>query len=230
MNLIYPLGYGSRMNDRELMYSLRSVDKYCNNIDEVIIIGQLPSFLKNVTYIKADDKESKENNILNKINLYFKHNEGRILFMNDDHFLTKEIDAENYPYYYHGTLKDNAVNHYGSSYGDSIQNTIRALRGKSQLNYDIHCPIIYEGNKFLQLKIKYPKQDMGYLIKSLYCNTFDIVGEEMTDLKFNAGLSTELYREKIGERHIFSMGNGAYCRNFWLLMENLYPHKSKFEK
>lgn len=229
MNIIIPLNKGSRFNDKELMYCIRGIEMFLSNVEQIFIIGYLPPFLKNVTLIKADDRNGKENNIYNKVRSYFKQHGGKAIFFNDDHFITKPIDAENYPYYYCRTLKENMMNHRGNTYYYSILNTIQALRKKPQRNFDVHCPIIYEAEKFLQLDKLYPRLDAGYILKSLYCNTFGIEGEEMNDLKFLDKLSFAGYQDAIKARHIFSMDNRTACSEYWKFMDSLYPNKSKYE-
>ena len=60
------------MADDELRYSLRSVEKHLKNFGKVYIIGNLPSFLKDVVHIPYDDVDrSKETNIYKNINLHY---------------------------------------------------------------------------------------------------------------------------------------------------------------
>ena len=44
MDILYVVGTGSKWDNNELRYSLRSIDKYGINIDRVFIVGTKPDF------------------------------------------------------------------------------------------------------------------------------------------------------------------------------------------
>ena len=44
MDIVYILGNGSKFNNEEIRYSLRSLEKFVN-FDRVFIVGECPKFL-----------------------------------------------------------------------------------------------------------------------------------------------------------------------------------------
>lgn len=68
MDVVYPLGKGSKFRDDfELRYSLRSLDVQ-PWVDGVFIIGHRPAWVRGVKYISCNDPyKAKDANIINKI-------------------------------------------------------------------------------------------------------------------------------------------------------------------
>ncbi len=102
IDILYPIGKGSVMNNDELRYSLRSVEKHLKNFRNVYIIGQKPDFLKDVVHIPHEDIDrSKETNIYKKIlrGCQDETISDQFLFMNDDHFFLEDIDAPTFPFF-----------------------------------------------------------------------------------------------------------------------------------
>jgi hypothetical protein len=54
--IVIPLGNGSLLDNIELRYSLRSIDKYCYGYSgEIVIVGKLPEFVKGISAIGVYD-------------------------------------------------------------------------------------------------------------------------------------------------------------------------------
>ena len=51
VDLVYVLGKGSRWQDNELRFSLRSVSKNLSNVGQIFIVGQIPDFVKNCVHV-----------------------------------------------------------------------------------------------------------------------------------------------------------------------------------
>lgn len=93
MQLVIPL-HKSRINYQDLRYALRSVEKYGNFDGEVVIVGEKPAWIKNVTHLKLTDDPNewyKERNIYRKILKSFEVVGDNFIFMNDDHVLLKDV-------------------------------------------------------------------------------------------------------------------------------------------
>ena len=61
MDIVYIIGKGSKWNNQELKYSLRSIAKYGINIGKVFIVGYKPNFVSDeVIYIPCDDIGEKK--------------------------------------------------------------------------------------------------------------------------------------------------------------------------
>ena len=103
MIVCYPLT--TQLDYTELRYSLRSIEKYLQDVEEVIIVGDnLPDWINNVTQIILPDiKGKKQLSIRRKILAALNYTD-EILFMNDDVYFLKP--SNDFPYYYHGYLKN----------------------------------------------------------------------------------------------------------------------------
>lgn len=109
MDILYILGTGSKHNNDELRYSLRSLERYGNGLGRVYLVGECPEWLntETVTYIPFKDKESsKFKRIWAKIVYAVNHCDisDDFLLSSDDIFHVKPIDLNNYPYYHKNGL------------------------------------------------------------------------------------------------------------------------------
>lgn len=237
MDLIIPIKSGTI--PIELKYSLRSLDKYLKGLGNVFIIGERIHQLKGLKYLYfKDDRQSrwKERNIYKKIMVACKSKDVSedFVFLNDDHFLTKEFDINSLPFYHKGDLQDTMVKNSGD-YRKSLNHSRKLLSeaGKKTLDFDTHFPIVYNKKKFIDTFVcdgidwNIP---FGYVIKSVYCNYNDIDGEFGGDCKVQAKLTYEQIKEKIGDRSFFSTSDGSINDDMIKYLNELYPNKSKYER
>src|SRR5688572_29644823 len=190
IDVVYPLKeFGSRWKDNEIRYSLRSVEKHLHGVRNVYIIGHKPEFLQNVIHIPAKDAdEIPDNNILQKVLVACKTPEisSPFLFMNDDHYLLADFDAETFPSYKFHTLSAYVERRGNDGYGRRARNTLKYLKdnGLPDNFFDIHFPILYDKKKAKEIFSKLPKIPDGYILKSIYANALRLPGEEIRDCKF----------------------------------------------
>lgn len=245
IDIVCPLGKNSKWFDNELKYSLRSIEKFGKNIGRIFIIGEYPDFLLaeflscDLYHIPSTDKYGHERNIHEKIKIACldERISENFLFWNDDFFLTQEIDLEQYPYYENGTLRnqiDKRIRFDG--YRFSLQNTEDFLRqrGLFTMMHDIHCPIIYNKKKYLNLmeQVDWTARG-GYVIKSLYANYYKEKIVFMEDLKFTESIGLDEIKTKIKDRHIFSIADTVMMcpsKTMKTFLEESYSNKSKYEK
>ena len=117
IDVFYVLGSGSKWQNNEIRYSLRTLEKYGHNVGQVYIVGQRPSFISDkIKYIRAADIGTPACNHWYKVKRFFiETGIKRACYMMDDIFFIKDVDLENYPYYCHEELKkydDSWKNHY----------------------------------------------------------------------------------------------------------------------
>ncbi len=240
IDVVYLINKQSNHNNIELVYSLRSLEKYLKNYRDIYIIGELPdNFLINIKHYNIKDEFYKQQNIMQKIK--FACNivglSENFIFFNDDHFLCKEVDANTYPYYF-STSKFNKiiVREETDVYRNITADTYKLLMQKNFNNYpkyfDIHTPIIYNKAEFIRIMelVNWDATKIGYLVKSLYCNTTKISLhiEELKDMKVNSPVKGKL-KDYLANRNVFSIGDGAINEDFLNQMEEMYPNKSKHE-
>lgn len=237
MDVVYPIGRGSVWGDREIKYSLRSVQKHLSGVDNIWVIGHLPDHVTNVRHIEFEDVcGNKEANICAKILRACDEPEisQDFLFMNDDHFLLSDFTASEFPYYYKGEIQ--AFLSKAPRRGAYIQAVVRtfyALRSKGKLTkyFDAHCPIVYNKDKFKQVMGGFDVDGkIGMVLKSLYCNILDIEGEQQIDCKINKLCMAEEILAYIKNKKFFSIGNKAINEQLEVVLKQLYPEPSRWEK
>lgn len=242
VDVVYILGTGSKWQNNEIRYSLRSIEKYLLNYGNVFIVGEKPDFVQNVIHIPiADGVEDAASNIMAKIvyacasPLISKH----FLCMQDDIFLLNYFVADKFPYYKDGSLYDLLLSTpIDNWYRKNILSTRDCLQNKSKKSdhFDTHVPIIYDKPSFVTVMSQYDWNAASYLIKSLYCNTLRIEGEQLADSKIRQRIGLDPAREFVKDKTIFSIGDECLRNTKFAksaipkLLQELYPNKSKYEK
>jgi len=151
MDVLYYIGSGSHHHNDELRYSLRSLQVHCKDVDKVFIVGNKPTFLKNVEYIWVEDKDQWWKNAFEKTKAAIKAGiSDEFLLMNDDFFMLSDFKAANYPFYHKGDMPLTAKN----KYQEVIVNTRKILEKQKKpfKHYGVHCPIRINKEKYLSLE------------------------------------------------------------------------------
>jgi len=200
----------------ELRYALRSLSLQYPYAEVVLIGPVIPEWVTNIRHIIHEDAkfhEWKSLNIYNKIQVALKDYE-RVLFMNDDHYLLSGV------YYSHhkGLLTVEGRNPIGT-YTKLLQNTIDALQ-TGAFDFDTHCPIWYDRDKFAALAALDWTKQHGYGIKSCYCGLNNIEGDYYPDLKFNGHIGD------VTGRLYFSTEDTCHIKG----LKDLFPNPCVYEK
>jgi hypothetical protein len=228
-SIVIPLGTGSRYNNRELIFALRSFEKHLKGISSVVIVGDCPDFLQNIIHIPRADTSHKQANIRNKIlcACYDDRVTDDFCFLNDDVFLLQDLDITNVPYWYSGDL----TNYKEEGTKALIEELMwRRLPTK---RFDLHQPIVYNKRKFMMAVNDFHER---CIIKSTYCNYWRIEGEPMIDMKVRHPHSYQWIKENIPGRIYFSVGENkdVYADglnpSMWKFLEEMFPEKSSYEK
>jgi hypothetical protein len=193
MDILYPLVEQSRYRHFEFRMSLRSIEKHLGKVGTVYVIGHLPAWADNIVHIAAEDdtRRPPDFNIMNKIRLFCEQYQGEeFMLFNDDHFLMSDFQADQFPYFYSGTLDDKVRRRGPDPYGKRMSNTLEYLKGKGYptKHFDIHYPIIYNKTEFIRTVVEAVdwKVSQGFVIKGLYCNSLGIEGTATEDFKLNS--------------------------------------------
>jgi hypothetical protein len=190
VDIVIPLGTGSKLKDFELKMCLRSIEKNLTGYRNVYIVGECPVFLQNVVHIECRDRNNVSDfNIMAKITeaCETKTISEDFLFFNDDHFLLHPFSAESFPSYYSEDLEVYVKKRGLDEYGKRANNTLQHLKsqGLPTKNFDIHTPILYNKQNFLKFVSALDWTQKTYIIKSLYANSMKIEGIEEPDHKHN---------------------------------------------
>ena len=222
MDIVIPLGTGSKDN-LELQYALLSIEKYLSGRGKIFIIGEKPKFTNGFIHIPAHDtKGRKQYSLMNKLCVAAEDERisENFIYYHDDHFLLKPLHVSEIKAWTSGTMLE-ALNKAHGNYYKSIKNTIEIV-GESAPYFDIHVPCVFS-KKRIKIVSHGEWPELGYVIKSLYFNTFppDEV-EYMPDCKINEGMSMEAIEDKIKDRIFFSIGANGFRMQMRKKLKELY--------
>jgi hypothetical protein len=226
LSVVIPLGTGSTRQNIELKYALRSIEKNLKGVKNIIIVGERPSFLSDeIIHIPLKDCGRKQLSIKRKIEAAIKDERctDTFLFMNDDHFQLKKQRIDTYPYYYSGELT--TVREKGARH---TENRLKELNKPIKM-FDIHFPILYTKEGFMEAMSAFDWPNEDHLIKSSYANYHEIKGTEIKDLKISTHLNYFRIKQEIEGRPCYSIGDYCDFNEMLKVWNELFPNASKYE-
>lgn len=240
MDILYVVGTGSKWNNNELRYSLRSIDKFGRNVGRVYIATEhLPAFVnpeKVVHYPIRDLGKIKHLNIMDKIEGVMQHTDiaDDFLLSSDDHFYIRETDFDDYPLYYKGEIEDKRDD---AEYWRSLKDTKHLLQvnGLSVFATNPHCNThfnrpLYERYKWLIAEGK--RLAYGAEVNCLMGNILIAEGVEPTaykDVKVRRFGNREELDKMLTDAHCFSIYDSALKCGMKEYLRELFPNKSRWE-
>lgn len=245
IDVVVPLGNGSKFRNCELRYFLRSLEKYAKGVRGVVILGDDPHFLKGgakrcPTPFTNFNKEAR---IMHKILWAFENVPltDKILFANDDYVFNKPFDVREVKSYHRGTLMSWATpkepEAKRNGYQEALYQTHLALT-KAKLpafDYDCHVPIVFDRKRFLSLRpwfdLQRTTKPTGLVGKSLYGNNINrpVPGPQIKDCKFYTYTDAAWVDSVIEDRWQFSYSDKALYRGFEKYLFKRFPNPSQFE-
>lgn len=239
VDVVIPLGFGSKWKNNELKYSLRSLAKYLSGIRRVVIVADLsglPPFLTNVIHIPCPDATNTPS-----INTYRKIlkacSDKRVspdfLLSNDDFLLLQQFNAPTFPNYHKGTLSP-FINFPGTQkYKVSLRNTARLLKrlGKPMKHFGIHCPMLINKENFFAVHSMIDWSIAGgYSTRSLYGNIVGLQSSIHLDNKIQLRLTPTQYDALFAKQDFNAIFDEAICRDLGDYLQARFPEKSPWEK
>lgn len=218
--------------DKELIYVLRSAERYIPTLGNIIIVGDSPSslLLKNIINIPCKDfstaSKYKEKNIAIKL---LKACNSKVvsddfIYSNDDEFLLREYE---YKYYHKGKEWDGK-----GIYAETETNTRMAIGEDNNFNnFNVHCPRIFSKHR-LEQTILHLNWDIpyGYSLNTMYAYMNNIQGEFDPDLKIKAHYSTNDIFQKTRGRNFFSISDNSFKSPVINFLDSVFPNQSKWEQ
>lgn len=226
MKVLYVLGGGSKHDDAELKWSLRSLVRHARNF-EPVLVGKIPAFV-NRSRVECHDWEdplrSKHGNIMAHIlrAIDEKAVEGEFLYSSDDHFFVKDVDFDAYPVWIRpGQLQKEAD--YGErpigKYQRSIIDTRTILEefGYTYLvfhghyNTHMHSEEAEAVKRMLEVQ---PAGRYGYEPTEMFMNTRtareDVTATYRDDLKLAKFHGAAQLAETVGANDSFSISDAIF--------------------
>lgn len=240
MDILYVVGTGSKWNNNELKYSLRSIDKNGVNVGRVYIATEhLPAFVnpeKVVHYPIRDLGKIKHLNIMDKIEGVMQHTDiaDDFLLSSDDHFYLRETDFAHYPLYHKGEISERDEN---AEYWMSMRDTKHLLQQHGLTTYSTnpHCNTHFNRPMFMEHSalMKEGKQlRYGAEVNCLMGNLMIAAGVEpvcYNDIKINSFKNREDLLRQLGDTHCFSIYDSALKCGMKEYLRELFPNKSRWE-
>lgn len=245
MDLLYVVGTGSKYNNDELKYSLRSVEKNCTGYDRIFIVGYKPDFLNdNVIHIPCNDRSDvyKHWNMLNKIKVSVDTTDisDNFVLQSDDHFYCKPYDFNKIQIYHRSEIIREVPKLCSNPRFKTAMVETRKLLEKHNLptiQTSAHCGTWFNKTIFKSIEDTLIKEALeNYwgceptcLVEAVMQKELGIKPVPRKDVKINKDASIEAALLRIGDNFCFSVND----RGFQLMLPYLqqkFPNKSKYEK
>jgi hypothetical protein len=222
VDLVYV--YKRTGDGRELRFSLRSAARNLA-FENAHIVGDPPAWRCYANLIGFRGPQGKHENGFSKLKHAVESREvsDPFVLMNDDFFILKPFAS--IPYYYQKRLVEwiETFPHRSSYYQRAIK-TLGIVGQKANI-FEVHFPIVYEKDR-LRFLIKKYELPCGIMLRTLYCSTFKIKGEQSKD--FKARNSSEVRQFSEGA-FMSTSEQAAHTQAFSSVMKQRFPDASPFE-
>ena len=180
-DLVYVVGAGSRWQNNELRFSLRSVSANLKNVGNIFIVGEYPDFIKNCIHVPCEDifdpAINADGNMTHKLLKVCKRPDlsEDFLFMNDDFIINQPIAANEIQWLHKGDMALRPPGYWVTQfYRHRLKRTFEELKASdlSTIQYDYHAPMLMNKLKFILIMQHFNYADgIGYTFRSLYGNS-----------------------------------------------------------
>ena len=238
IDLIIPLGGGSKSKNDELRIFLRSLEKYGHGIRNVIIVASdPPAWLTNVRVIRMDDplKHNKDGNIIRKVLAAIATDDitPEFVWSCDDSVLLSEFDFESLPPVFNSRCKAD-FSETGSIWQRRVRRTFEYFEARGlhlPHNYESHTPQRFPTRKLLRAMRNVDYQTgIGYTINTLFFGLLGITGG-FDQAIFKRTCETEVAgKEAKLSKILCGYNDRAFFGGLRERLFKLFPKKSKYEK
>jgi hypothetical protein len=216
-------------DNEELRYSIRSVIKNAEMVNDIWVIGDKPDWYTG-KFIKVNPIGSAYENVRNNLRHVIANpniSEDFVL-MNDDFFILRKLNSVSH--YYGGLLANRYMRHQElagpNHYANLLRKTDTVLKQqgiKEPLNYELHVPMQFNKAKLSETI------DKPFKIRSYYGNKYGIGGEEIEDVKIYSHVRfVDSSAELDNGTPFISTDDGSFV-SMRFYIEQLFPDKSKYE-
>ncbi|MBQ6984581.1 MAG: hypothetical protein IJQ20_06590 [Paludibacteraceae bacterium] len=239
-DICYIIGTGSRWDDNELRFSLRSIAKYGQHVGRIILVGHCPAWINReaVTVIDAADETGcKHTNIALKIRKAIEtlHLKDDFLISSDDHIYVQPTDFDSYPVFARSRISPVCRDIY-NEYHRSMVETRKYLisRGLTYYRTNPHFNTWIVPKLFDEILEDVLKQDTmdGIEINCVMGNTLIAKGRKyvmQNDMKVMEPKTPAQWQHLSRENHCLSLDDRCITIELakWLLYR--FPDPSPYE-
>lgn len=245
VDVVYKLGIGSRFNDAELRYSLRSLKNFLP-LRNVYLVGHRPNWVTNVIHIPAIDayKNNKDGNLISKLILATvdKDLSAEFLNMSDDQLFLKSCSYEDIKVPYIDNIHIQFVEGKRlNRWEQRLRNSIVALQqdGLPTNCFEAHIPTLLGKKNYASILFRYPYgEDRGMVGNTLYFNTLKTQGKEGVEQVLARVIEKtiqeredvrEVLRQLCKDKMFLNYSQGVEGEQMFGFLQELFPEKSKYE-
>jgi hypothetical protein len=219
--------------NEELRYSIRSVVKHFPDA-KIWVVGEPPRWYDG-DYIRVKQLKSKYENAYKNLMVVCSSPAipDSFILMNDDFYIVRPV--KEISYFHEGNLEDKFNEYYdaypNSGYTRKLGDTFRKLSkktpGQAPLSYELHVPFPVEKWKLIR-SIK----SENFLWRSVYGNTYEVGGEEMSDVKVysTVKMSFKTCNYKKSKSPFLSSDDTSFHLLKKDVLDKKFPNPSKYEK
>ena len=237
IDVVIPLGVGSKHNNMELRMALRSVERCVLDLGNIYIISDAaPDWLQTVKVIPVKDRHvrNKDANIIDKLLAAADRPElsQKFVFWSDDQFVLQPVALQLLPSVFNRRCRSDFN-------GDKIwhrrmRNTFDLLARKNihlQYNFDSHVPQLMDKELFRKVmrSVDYTVAP-GYCVNTLYFGLAKIPGV-IPQERLKATVEKSAILPKLPADKLFiGCNDEAMLGNLPELLTEYFPEKSRCEK
>lgn len=240
VDVVYKVGSKKKWkNKEELKYSIRSVEKNFVNLRNIVIVGTLPDWAKNIKHIEAHDPYiDKDSNIIHKLLMACRDEEVSANFVNmsdDQYFIKSTTYKQLYPYNLNTDLRRMQKMKEVSAYGKKIKRTVNLLQSQNlpAHNYEGHIPYLINKERYLNILSNYKYDQIGGLCgNTVYFNNlndFEEVPVERVRAYFRKAAVPSRIKNRVEGKLFLSIQKAALNKDMKDYIQSNFSEKSKYE-
>ena len=236
VDIIIPLGTGSKSDNDELKLLLRSIEKNgCGYRRIIVVATETPSWLQNVVNLKMDDalRQNKDGNIIRKV--LFALTEcydisPEFVWTCDDCVVLKKTDLSLLPPITNARKKNDFPTD-GSIWQRRVRRTFEFFEKRGfplGHNYESHTPQRFPSRKLLRaMRGVNFEAGIGYSISTLFFGLLGVSGGFDQSLFKVSAETAEIPKLN---RHFIGYNDKAFYAGLREKLFEMFPDKSKYER
>jgi hypothetical protein len=238
VDVVIPLGHGSRWSDNELRFCLRAWETNFLDLGNVWIVGEKPAWCVNVRYLRMPDffASNKDANLITKVMTacYQRSMTPAFVRSSDDEILLRPKRIGDLRPYHQGEIRRSK----GNRWHRRLDRTGRWLRsrGLTAFNYDSHLPAPMQRDRFFEIfnRASYKKLP-GLTIDSTYFNCCGLKKHVRLPRRFRLRLDRQIEDESqllrvLRRAHYVNLTDRAVGDTLERVLTEIFPNPSRFEK
>jgi len=236
VDVVIPLGNGSKFDNLELRLALRSIAINLPNINQIWIMTEYaPTWLINVNVVKSPDlyTNNKDANLFTKVLQACDTSDvaEHFLFWSDDQAILKPVNLNKWPVVINSRGPDKFTNN--STWPKRMQNTFKYLANKGHnltYNFDSHVPQMFSKTLFKSLIEKTPFKILpGFCINTLYFGLQDGL-KVVEQTKYKSCFEGKQINPVLGNTYFAGYNDQAFISGVREILLAKFPNPCKYEK